>query len=1040
MFKCKICGKTFVDLTGLYTHIDKYHKSMIPKDMSVPQYYYYMKTGRTNGNCVMCKQPTTWNKNTSKYNRFCDNPACKEKYVAEFRKRMITKYGKVHLLNDPAKQREMLANRKISGTYRWDNGHETAYTGSYELDFLKLLDNFFDWDPVDISMPSPHTYSYMHEGVERFYIPDVFIHSLDLEIEVKDGGDNPNMHHKIQDVDKVKEKLKDEVLMSQKAFHYIKITNKNYTNFFNFLKKAKEEFSKYEDEKKIPRIFMVDDIKTKSAPKTAKTLYESIEVEETNNNVTIFEQKENHIINQEFKKKVLEVAANLEVSDLITESFMSELERTIKSLDKISVIDCKNLVEINMDSMKDDLDSIKKYTLKLIKSSKSEQDLLLVRRLTRKYMQYTEVLAKKDSSKIEAEREYKLWVVGEYQKEFDKKWKKITETMDYLEYERDEEYEIVEEDYYYIEEGKSLSNIAISTAALAIISKQIKKIANMSDADIEKVKIKNVKTENIKSVRDLLRVINTLLKAVKTVKAIRAIIKLIKLCPVLYQCFTHRNDNFDDFSDAILKSASDRVGFDIDSFMESVSVEEDSLLDDILEEKLNIDIDKALVWLDKPLSKLANKDITLYHGSVHDIRDKHLTPSGINVGATKFSTPRWSTYYWDNYDSAVSWAITWAIDKAGLSVMYRPNQKTLVAADGCTKAEFYEGLLGLNLDIFVYEVRVPISKLEIGSAPSIKEYTISEEVDIYKKHKFKLTLDLIMKHVEMSDLETMNKMYVKVKDLPSARNKLLGMILSNFRDPHRRIIKKDIKSGKVKIGDDLSTYKDVINNAIKDDIYQLKEGAMSFSQLNKVISNGDHKVINKFVDDYHNYRKKVVKSDPAKEDEFNNEIQRAVQYISDLGKSGKVDNELCKYTIEKIDHCGLVPRPRFESAGAIASLSVVIGPTQTRAFGLTDTNSKVFIGDDHYFSRPDGLDSMNCVLKTDSIDNNISGKRVLKYNIKPNSEINMEEVIKKYTSTTMSIPGLFKLNEASSSSFVRDICSSLGLVECDIVLVEDKTY
>ena len=275
MFKCKICGKKYTELTALYNHIESKHKDMIPQDMSVQQYYYYMKTGKMNGNCVMCKQPTSWNSNTGKYNRFCGNPKCKDEYVKIMKSRMVAKYGKTHLLNDPNKQREMLANRSISGVYEWSDGkHETTYTGSYELDFLKTLDFFFEWDPEDISMPSPHTYTYKYEGEDKFYIPDVFIHSLDLEIEIKDGGDNPNNHYKIQAVDKHKEALKDEVLCSQKMFHYIKITNKNYENFFQFLKEAKKEFEKYGDEKKIPRIFKIEDIKGTNI----KPIKESIEI------------------------------------------------------------------------------------------------------------------------------------------------------------------------------------------------------------------------------------------------------------------------------------------------------------------------------------------------------------------------------------------------------------------------------------------------------------------------------------------------------------------------------------------------------------------------------------------------------------------------------------------------------------------------------------------------------------------------------------------------------------------------------------------
>jgi len=97
----------------------------------------------------------------------------------------------------------------------------------------------------------------MYQKEKKFYIPDFFIPSLDLEIEIKDGGDNPNMHHKIQKIDKEKEKLKDEVMMSQNTFNYIKIVNKNYEPFFEFLFKMKERLSDNNDGKPIKPIFIV---------------------------------------------------------------------------------------------------------------------------------------------------------------------------------------------------------------------------------------------------------------------------------------------------------------------------------------------------------------------------------------------------------------------------------------------------------------------------------------------------------------------------------------------------------------------------------------------------------------------------------------------------------------------------------------------------------------------------------------------------------------------------------------------------------------
>jgi hypothetical protein len=166
---------------------------------------------------------------------FCENPKCVEDYKKMFKNRMIGKYGKTTLLDDPEHQRKMLANRKISGNYTWSDGGVKSYTGSYELDFLRFLDVFMNFKSSDIITPSPHTYYYEYEKVKKFYIPDIFIPSLHLEIEIKDGGDNENMHHKIQAVDKVKEKLKDEVMASQKQVKYIKVVNKQYGDFLEYL-------------------------------------------------------------------------------------------------------------------------------------------------------------------------------------------------------------------------------------------------------------------------------------------------------------------------------------------------------------------------------------------------------------------------------------------------------------------------------------------------------------------------------------------------------------------------------------------------------------------------------------------------------------------------------------------------------------------------------------------------------------------------------------------------------------------------------------
>ena len=266
MFKCPDCTDKFKIIEDLYEHIEEDHENSIPSDYTVPQYYYYKKTGKVHGNCVVCKKPTEWNTATNKYHRFCKNPKCKETYREEFKKRMIGKYGKVHLLNDPNQQKKMLANRKISGTYIWSDGTEFTYTGSYELDFLRFLDRVMGFESSDILFPSPHVYTYTYEGEEKFYMPDGFIISLGTEIEIKESD---NTHPKIQAVDKVKEKLKDEVMMSQKSFNYIKLVDKNNIDFLKFLDRLKDEFEK--NPKKPRLVFQVND-KIKYAEAVAESV------------------------------------------------------------------------------------------------------------------------------------------------------------------------------------------------------------------------------------------------------------------------------------------------------------------------------------------------------------------------------------------------------------------------------------------------------------------------------------------------------------------------------------------------------------------------------------------------------------------------------------------------------------------------------------------------------------------------------------------------------------------------------------------------
>jgi calcineurin-like phosphoesterase family protein/uncharacterized C2H2 Zn-finger protein len=254
-FKCPHCSKKYVEKESLYSHIEKAHPNAIPEGTSVAQHYFNIKNKKTHGSCVICGGETKWDEATERYERF-DKEICRETYREEFKKRMIDKYGKTHLLDSPDQQKKMLQNRSISGVYTWSDGKtKTSFTGSYEEDFLKFLDLFLYFNPTDVMAPAPQVFYYNDEdGTKRFYIPDFYIPSINTLVEVKDGGDNPNNHHNRQEIDARKEKIKDDIMRNQKQYNYVKVTDKNYSIFLNFLMNLKNHYADAEKQESFPII------------------------------------------------------------------------------------------------------------------------------------------------------------------------------------------------------------------------------------------------------------------------------------------------------------------------------------------------------------------------------------------------------------------------------------------------------------------------------------------------------------------------------------------------------------------------------------------------------------------------------------------------------------------------------------------------------------------------------------------------------------------------------------------------------------------
>ena len=133
-------------------------------------------------------------------------------------------------------QRKMLANRSISGEYVFKDGGKKLYTGKEELALLKFFDDALDWPSKDLHLPAPQNFSYKDDnGKERVYIPDCYLESLNLIIEVKG-----EFHNGWRSRDIAIENAKD-TLLHTSGYNYVKVESQNYLELMDALAKAKLE-------------------------------------------------------------------------------------------------------------------------------------------------------------------------------------------------------------------------------------------------------------------------------------------------------------------------------------------------------------------------------------------------------------------------------------------------------------------------------------------------------------------------------------------------------------------------------------------------------------------------------------------------------------------------------------------------------------------------------------------------------------------------------------------------------------------------------
>ena len=234
-YKCPYCEER-KSRTDLVYHIDEEHEDMIPQDYTASRVVFNYINKKESGKCIMCGKETKWNEKVWRYDRLCSNK-CHDNYVKMVKSRMVNKYGKEHILDDPEQQKKMLSNRKISGSYKFSDGGVREYVGSYERKLLEFYDKVLQVPSKDIMTPGP-IIEYTFKGKKHTWITDLYYVPANLVHDVKDGGDNPNNREMGEYRDK--QIAKEKAIKELDKYNYIRLTNNNFQQLLLILSELKE--------------------------------------------------------------------------------------------------------------------------------------------------------------------------------------------------------------------------------------------------------------------------------------------------------------------------------------------------------------------------------------------------------------------------------------------------------------------------------------------------------------------------------------------------------------------------------------------------------------------------------------------------------------------------------------------------------------------------------------------------------------------------------------------------------------------------------
>lgn len=236
-FKCPFCNRIYVAKIGLYNHMENEHYDELcglPAAQVAFNYRNKYKLTKGNGKSVVYGLPTKWNPVTERYERFANDDE-KKAFREMCLQRMIKVYGKESLMNDPEHQKKMLANRSISGNFEWPNGEVSSYTGSFERAFLEHLSDCYEWaNAKDVISPAPMIIDYKYNNTAKIHIPDFYISSLNLIINIKSKN---NKGYRLAQIDR---EIAEDMAIKNTTYNYIKIYDNDFREFDKLMRKFKE--------------------------------------------------------------------------------------------------------------------------------------------------------------------------------------------------------------------------------------------------------------------------------------------------------------------------------------------------------------------------------------------------------------------------------------------------------------------------------------------------------------------------------------------------------------------------------------------------------------------------------------------------------------------------------------------------------------------------------------------------------------------------------------------------------------------------------